>query len=80
MTDKTDEEQKKKSLKNFIEPDEVFIPDGDEAAVFMKQRKRQHRRFLKTARGAQKIIERLHQQETTSNTMRQTSTPKTESD
>ena len=63
MTDETDAEQKKKSLKNFVEPDKVVIPNGDEGAVFMKQRKRRHRKFLKTARGTQKIIERLHQQE-----------------
>lgn len=63
MADDTDLQAKKNSMENFVEPDEVVIPDSDEASIFMKKRRRQHKRYLKTARNAQKVIEQLSEQE-----------------
>ena len=63
MTNDTDPQSKKSSMENFVEPDEVVLPDSDEASIFMKKRRRQHKRYLKTARSAQKAIEHLSEQE-----------------
>ena len=59
MSKDRDIENKKNSMENFIEPDNNALPGSDEASVFMKKRLLQHRKYLKTARGAQQAMEKI---------------------
>ena len=63
MSEDRDIENKKNSMENFIEPDNNPLPGSDEASVFMKKRLLQHKKYLKTARGAQQAMEKISEKE-----------------
>ena len=63
MTEDKESTEKKSSMDNFIEPDTKPLPESDEASIFMKKRRLQHKKYLKTARGAQQAMEKLSEKE-----------------
>ncbi len=63
MSKDRDIEGKISSMENFVEPDNDPLPGSDEASVFMKKRLLQHKKYLKTARGAQQAIEKINEKE-----------------
>ena len=67
----SDIENKKNSMENFIEPDNNPLPGSDEASVFMKKRLLQHKKYLKTARGAQQAMEKISEKEAALDNVRQ---------
>ena len=69
--------EKKSSMKNFIEPDTKPLPGSDEASMFMKKRLQKHKKYLKTARGAQQAMEKLSEKEATLDGIRQSDQKKT---
>ena len=71
MSKDRDIENKKNSMENFIEPDSKPLPGSDEASVFMKKRLLQHKKYLKTARGAQQAIEKINEKEAALDYVRQ---------
>ena len=76
MSKDRDIEGKKSSMENFIEPDNNPLPGSDEASVFMKKRLLQHRKYLKTARGAQQAMEKLSEKEAALDKIRQSNPDK----
>tara|TARA_B100000674_G_scaffold140548_1_gene110369 strand:+ start:210 stop:449 length:240 start_codon:yes stop_codon:yes gene_type:complete len=76
MSKDRDIEGKKSSMENFIEPDNNPLPGSDEASVFMKKRLLQHRKYLKTARGAQQAMEKISEKEAALNKIRESSPDK----
>ena len=62
---------KKSSMEKFIEPGNNPLPGRDEASVFMKKRLLQHKKYLKTARGAQQAMEQIREKEEALNKIRQ---------
>ena len=74
MSKDRDIEGKKSSMENFIEPDNNPLPGSDEASVFMKKRLLQHRKYLKTARGAQQAMEKISEKEAALDKIRQSNT------
>ena len=63
MPEDKESTEKKSSMDNFIEPDTKPLPGSDEASLFMKKRRLQHKKYLKTARGAQQAMEKLREKE-----------------
>ena len=63
-------------MENFIEPDNNPLPGSDEASVFMKKRLLQHRKYLKTARGAQQAMEKISEKEAVLDKIRQSNPDK----
>ena len=77
MSKDRDIENKKNSMENFIEPDNNPLPGSDEASVFMKKRVLQHKKYLKTARGAQQAMEKLSEKEAKLDDIRRSNQKKT---
>ena len=77
MSKDRDIENKKNSMENFIEPDNNPLPGSDEASVFMKKRLLQHKKYLKTARGAQQAMEKLSENEAKLDDIRRSNQKKT---
>ena len=71
MSKDRDIENKKNSMENFIEPDNNPLPGSDEASVFMKKLLLQHKKYLKTARGAQQAMEKISEKEAALDNVRQ---------
>ena len=71
MSKDRDIENKKNSMENFIEPDNNPLPGSDEASVFMKKRLLQHKKYLRTARGAQQAMEKISEKEAALDNVRQ---------
>ena len=69
--------EKKNSMDNFIEPDTKPLPGSDEASLFMKKRRLQHKKYLKTARGAQQAMEKLSETEAKLDDIRRSNQKKT---
>ena len=67
---------KKSSMENFIEPDNNPLPERDGASVFMKKRLLQHKKYLKTARGAQQAMEQIKEKEEALDKIRQSNPDK----
>ena len=63
MSEDKESTEKKSSMDNFIEPDTKPLPGSDEASLFMKKRRLKHKKYLKTARGAQQAMEKLSEKE-----------------
>ena len=63
MSEDKENSEKKSSMDNFIEPDTKPLPGSDEASLFMKKRRLKHKKYLKTARGAQQAMEKLSEKE-----------------
>ena len=76
MSKDRDIEGKKSSMENFIEPDNNPLPGSDDASVFMKKRLLQHRKYLKTARGAQQAMEKISEKEAALDKIRQSNPDK----
>ena len=76
MSKDRDIENKKNSMENFIEPDNNPLPGSDEASVFMKKRLLQHKKYLKTARGAQQAMEKISEKEAALDNIRQDNSSK----
>ena len=76
MSKDRDIEGKKSSMENFIEPENNPLPGSDEASVFMKKRLLQHRKYLKTARGAQQAMEKISEKEAALDKIRQSNPDK----
>ena len=76
MSKDRDIEGKKSSMENFIEPDNNPLPGSDEASVFMKKRLLKHRKYLKTARGAQQAMEKISEKEAALDKIRQSNPDK----
>ena len=62
MSDQS-EDSKKASLNNFIPPTKENIIVTDDNAIFMQERHKQHKRYLKTALKTQKKIEKISENE-----------------
>ena len=67
---------KKSSMEKFIEPGNNPLPGRDEASVFMKKRLLQHKKYLKTARGAQQAMEQIREKEEALDKIRQSNPDK----
>ena len=76
MSDDQEIKGKKSSMENFIEPGNNPLPGRDEASVFMKKRLLQHKKYLKTARGAQQAMEKISEKEAALDKIRQSNTDK----
>ena len=76
MSKHRDIEGKKSSMENFIEPDNNPLPGSDEASVFMKKRLLRHKKYLKTARGAQQAMEKISEKEAALDKIRQSNPDK----
>ena len=50
MSEDKESTEKKISMDNFIEPDTKSLPESDEASIFMKKRRLQHKKYLKTSK------------------------------
>ena len=77
MSEDKESTEKKSSMNNFIEPDTKPLPGSDEASLFMKKRRLQHKKYLKTARGAQQAMEKRSEKEAKLDGIRQTDQKKT---
>ena len=62
MSDQS-EDSKKASLNNFIPPTKKNEIVTDDNAIFMQERHKQHKRYLKTALKTQKKIEKISENE-----------------
>ena len=62
MSDQS-EDSKKASLNNFIPPGKENKIITDDNAIFMQERHKQHKRYLKTALKTQKKIEKISENE-----------------
>ena len=62
MSDQS-EDSKKASLNNFIPPTKNNEIVTDDNAIFMQERHKQHKRYLKTALKTQKKIEKINENE-----------------
>ena len=62
MSDQS-EDSKKSSLNNFIPPTKENKINTDDNAIFMQERHKQHKRYLKTALKTQKKIEKISENE-----------------
>ena len=62
MSDQS-EDSKKSSLNNFILPTKENKIVTDDNAIFMQERHKQHKRYLKTALKTQKKIEKISENE-----------------
>jgi predicted transcriptional regulator len=62
MSDQS-EDSKKSSLNNFIPPTKENKIVTDDNAIFMQERHKQHKRYLKTALKTQKKIEKISENE-----------------
>ena len=62
MSDQS-EDSKKASLNNFIPPTKENEIVTDDNAIFMQERHKQHKRYLKTALKTQKKIEKISENE-----------------
>ena len=62
MSDQS-EDSKKTSLNNFIPPTKENEIVTDDNAIFMQERHKQHKRYLKTALKTQKKIEKISENE-----------------
>ena len=62
MSDQS-EDSKKASLNNFIPPTKENKIVTDDNAIFMQERHKQHKRYLKTALKTQKKIEKISENE-----------------
>ena len=62
MSDQS-EDSKKASLNNFIPPKKENKIVTDDNAIFMQERHKQHKRYLKTALKTQKKIEKISENE-----------------
>ena len=62
MSDQS-ENSKKSSLSNFILPTKENRIVTDDNAIFMQERHKQHKRYLKTALKTQKKIEKISENE-----------------
>ena len=62
MSDQS-EDSKKASLNNFIPPTKENDIVTDDNAIFMQERHKQHKRYLKTALKTQKKIEKISENE-----------------
>ena len=62
MSDQS-EDSKKASLNNFIPPGKENKIVTDDNAIFMQERHKQHKRYLKTALKTQKKIEKISENE-----------------
>lgn len=62
MSDQS-EDSKKASLNNFIPPTKDNEIVTDDNAIFMQERHKQHKRYLKTALKTQKKIEKISENE-----------------
>ena len=62
MSDQS-EDSKKASLNNFIPPAKENKIVTDDNAIFMQERHKQHKRYLKTALKTQKKIEKISENE-----------------
>lgn len=62
MSDQS-EDSKKASLNNFIPPTKENKIVTDDNAIFMHERHKQHKRYLKTALKTQKKIEKISENE-----------------
>ena len=71
MSKDRDIEGKISSMENFVEPNNNPLPGSDEASVFMKKRLLQHKKYLKTARGAQQAMEKINEKEAALDNLRQ---------
>jgi len=76
MSKDRDIEGKKSSMENFIEPENNPLPGSDEASVFMKKRLLRHKKYLKTARGAQQAMEKISEKEAALDKIRQSNPDK----
>lgn len=76
MSDDQEIKGKKNSMESFIEPGNNPLPGRDEASVFMKKRLLQHKKYLKTARGAQQAMEQLREKEEALDKIRQSNPDK----
>tara|TARA_B100000886_G_scaffold153337_1_gene104390 strand:+ start:364 stop:603 length:240 start_codon:yes stop_codon:yes gene_type:complete len=76
MSDDREIKGKKSSMENFIEPGNNPMPGRDEASVFMKKRLLQHKKYLKTARGAQQAMEQIREKEEALDKIRQSNPDK----
>ena len=62
MSDQS-KDSKKASLNNFIPPTKENEIVTDDNAIFMQERHKQHKRYLKTALKTQKKIEKISENE-----------------
>jgi predicted transcriptional regulator len=62
MSDQS-EDSRKSSLNNFIPPTKENKIVTDDNAIFMQERHKQHKRYLKTALKTQKKIEKISENE-----------------
>ena len=62
MSDQS-EDSKKASLNNFIPPTKKNEIVTDDNAIFMQERHKQHKKYLKTAFKTQKKIEKISENE-----------------
>jgi hypothetical protein len=62
MSDQSDD-NKKISLNNFVPPTSENEIVKDDNAIFMQERHKQHKRYLKTALNTQKKIEKISENE-----------------
>ena len=62
MSDQS-EDSRKSSLNNFIPPKKENKIVTDDNAIFMQERHKQHKRYLKTALKTQKKIEKISENE-----------------
>ena len=62
MSDQS-KDSKKSSLNNFIPPTKENKIVTDDNAIFMQERHKQHKRYLKTALKTQKKIEKISENE-----------------
>ena len=77
MSEDKDITEKKSSMENFVEPDAKPLPGSDAASMFMKKRRLQHKKYLKTARGAQQAMEKLSEKEAKLDDIRRSNQKKT---
>ena len=62
MSDQSDD-SKKISLNNFVPPTKDNEIAKDDNAIFMRERHKQHKKYLKTALKTQKKIEKISENE-----------------
>jgi hypothetical protein len=63
MNKKPEDDEKKVSLDNFIPPSKESNKNTNEATIFMKERKKKHQKYLKTALNTQKKIGKISRTE-----------------